>query len=163
MSLPVLLAAVLAWGPVIDREARAAHVDAVVLEALVQHESQGIASAIGPAPFLCIGLVQVCPRTFSVCHDDLDAPACAAVRAHLLDGAYNLHVGAGMLARWTAFCRRVTGRAEARHVLSGYGGLDGHGVVCGQRRAGKGWRDVPITKTVRDILAIAAQIRRGRR
>ena len=159
----VLLAAVLAWQPVIDREAREAHVDRVVLGALVQHESQGIATAIGPAPWQCIGLVQVCPRSFTVCKASLDDPACVEVRTHLLDGTYNLHVGAGMLAKWTAFCRRVTGRAEVHHILSGYGGFDGHGVVCGQRRTGKGWRDVTVSKTVRDILAIATRIRRGRR
>jgi hypothetical protein len=100
--------------------------------------------------------MQVCPRVFRVCAGELyDSAPCAALRASLLDGGTNLHVGTGMLAAWTRYCRATTGHAEPRHILSGYGGTDGHGVVCGQRRTADGWEDAPVPRIVAEILALA--------
>lgn len=150
------------WAAVATVEARAAGVDPVLVRAIVEHESHGRAGVVSPLSLHCLGLMQICPHTLPSCRGGLGAPGCVAARARLLDGAHNLHVGVGRIVAWQAFCRRVTGRAEPRHWLSGYAGTDGHGVVCGQRRAAGRWRDAAVSRIVADVLKIAGRLRGGR-
>ncbi len=138
--------------------ALAARVDPFLVRAVIEHESHGREAAINPSS-KCIGLMQICPWTLSACRAAPEGDLCATAKARLLGGEANIHLGAQRLAEWGAFCRKRTGRAEHRHVLSGYGGTDGRGITCGQRRVGGRWRDVPTHKVVAEVLAIVGRLR----
>jgi hypothetical protein len=139
----------------IDDAVRDKGVDPYLVVAIVAHESRGMASADNGA---CVGLGQVCLSTQSACRDGLETPACLTRRAELFDGPTNLRVVVSMLATWKSYCKVTTGHASLRHILSGYAGVDGRGITCGQIWD-EGWSDAPVHPIVKSILAIRRKIK----
>ena len=147
------------YARVIQETTTKAKIDPFLVVAIVAHESRGIATADNGK---CVGLGQVCLSTQSACADGLDKPECLERRAELMDGATNLRVVVGMLEAWKKQCVALTGKAETRHVLSGYAGTDkpGH-IQCGQIRKKRGWKDAPIHPIVGEILDIYKKLKNG--
>ncbi len=159
MNLPILLLLTSPWWGTIQREARQHHVDPVLVQAIVEHESHGVADVVS-TKLGCIGLMQICPSTLRVCQDDATSLACREECEKLLIGAYNIQRGVERLASWRTFCLSRTGHAETWHVLSGFAGADNHTVLCGQRKRHGHYRDVKPHKVVQQIIEIANRMRR---
>lgn len=148
--------------------------DPPTLVAIPEHEAGWRPHVIGGLDGQCIGLGQRCLRFDPACHgvdfthggDVLfsSLPACAARRAALLDGPTALRELVIEARAWRRYCRKVTRRPPtSRRWISGYAGFDGAGVVCGQRRARIGWRDVKPDKVILDIEAIKKRLLGGPR
>jgi hypothetical protein len=162
-SLGVILAAILLSQPRMSPEtargyatevrsvARDRHVDPLTIVAMVHYESMWIASVGSNA---CVGLGGICLASFRACQLDLDDPGCRAKRLELLDGRANLRAMGSFIQSNRDFCRKKTGRAELRHWLASYQGLNrpGAGVWCGQRRVRGKWTDVPTHWITRRVL-----------
>ena len=145
------------YAAMIHREARAAGVDPFELVAIYRHESHFNPRAENGS---CRGLGQVCPPE---CHDPHE-PRCLERQAALLDPATNIRISARALQSWKKLCLKKTGRADFKHRMSGYGGLDGHGIVCGQRMkrtrgGGVRWVDAPTPRVVLEVLALKKKLR----
>ncbi len=128
-----------------------------VLDALMWHESRGIASATNR--YGCVGLYQICPASLPVCRgpEGVAAPACGAKLAALLDPAENTRTAIEQLAGWRSYCLRTVHRARIVDILSGYGGYDGPGRTCGHVRRGGRWVPGPVPRGVLEVLRRAAQ------
>ncbi len=123
--------------------AAVAHLPVPVFKALVRHESRWIESAVGGRDGQCVGLTQICLHTVRACQVgsgfDFEAPACQAEKARLQNGVEHLRSAGQRFAIWRKFCLKRTGRADPAHLLSSWGGFDGKGIVCGQRRVKGRW------------------------
>jgi len=147
------------YANLIDEQVAKTNVDPLLVVAIIDHESKWHTDADNGR---CVGLGQVCLSTQSACKgkDGLEAPACQARRAELMDGPTNIRVIVSMLEQWKQHCKTLTGHAQTHHILSGYAGTDREGIQCGQRQRFTGnehervWRDAPKHKVVREILAI---------
>ena len=109
------------WMPLIQRESRAEHVDAMTLAAIVWHESRGDPGAFfkerGAACSVGLGGVYV--------------PDCSPARVAVLrDPSRNLRVSAKILAanqRWCARHRRERRCAAGERAFRGGGGVNCYG------------------------------------
>lgn len=109
------------WMPLIQHEARAAHVDTMTLAAIVWHESRG-----NPGAFF-----QERGEACSVGLGGVYVPGCAPSRvAALKDPAYNLRISAKILAanqRWCRAHRYERRCAAGERVFKGGGGVNCYG------------------------------------
>lgn len=120
--------------------------DPLTAVAIVENESRGVTSAIGPAGE--VGLGQIKPR---------DADHAAA----LLDWRTNLTATAGAFVAWREFCRKRVGTARAAHWLSGYQGYDfTRGTTCGHKLVRGRWVAQPIRSLTRKVLTRRAELAR---
>ncbi len=152
-----------AYVAIIERESKYTGIDGVLMVALVEHESRWIADRVGGLDNQCVGLAQVCLQIYPECRKNFDAPACQERKVTLLDGPANLHIAAQHLVGWRRYCKKLTGHAEMRHILSGYGGADGNGVHCGQKRVHGRWRNAKMASVASEILANYAELQRRTR
>lgn len=169
MRAAAIAAAIALLHPGMPRATRTAYAraleldpDPLALVALVEHESRWDPSAVGGLDGACVGLGQKCLRFADECRSGLSSPACAGRKAALLDGSRALHTLVAEAATWRVLCRRRTHREPTlARWFHGYAGFDRGDVVCGQRRRGGRWRDVPTPALVVDVARIATKI--GRR
>lgn len=144
---------------VIAVEADRAHVDPLIMIAVFWHES-GVRSGAVSADGEDYGLGQIRARYIGACRNDTDpvnhpSQACLAVKANLLNPNYNVRVTAEVIAKWRTTCRTATGaKALAHRWLAGYAGESRPPqTLCGQRKVGGRWRDLPQSSRVRSILS----------
>lgn len=140
-------------------EAERAHVDPLLMVAVFWHESgvrRGAVSKDGED----YGLGQIRARFIGACRHDEDpvhnpSEECLAVKASLLDANYNIRVTAQVISKWRKTCRETTGTKALPHRwLSGYAGESRSGAMCGQRKVGGRWRDLPQSSRVRNMLRL---------
>ncbi len=160
-SIAVIVCAILASQPtmsksaargyarVVQTEARKRHFDPLTLVSIAHWESHWIASARNGQ---CMGLAGVCSSNYRCCQTQPSGACCLRKQACLLDGACNLREAAKAITANRAYCRRKTGRAGFRHWLASYQGLNGGSNWCGQRRASRGWVDVPVHNLTRRVM-----------
>ena len=129
MTLPaLLLAAITASAPhlshhtrasyavLINQAAHRAHVDPVLIVAIIENESRWQIHALGgSAGDPSLGLGQVRLRNYRACAGELDAPACTAVKNRLYTAAGNIAAIGGLLEANRKHC----GKRVARY-LAGY-------------------------------------------
>lgn len=149
-----------AYATIIQSESRKRNIDPFTIIAIVRNESgwrAGVVSRDGED----YGLGQIRARFVGACRTDANSPACAGVKASLLNGSYNLRKVASAITLWRSTCRRLTKRQALFHRwLHGYGGMGNlkRGIICGQRKTVKGWRDLPIRKALRRIMNYRKQL-----
>lgn len=142
---------------VLDR-ATALHMDPLMMVAVVDHESgwnEGAVSKDGED----VGLGQIRARYIGACVGEANpvhapSPKCAAEKARLRTGTYNLEVMANGLERWISICKQKTGAATEIGVLTAYSGANKQklGQWCGMEvRDGKS-SPLPIRLVVRQFL-----------
>lgn len=131
--------------------------------AIIEHESRWRAGAVsGDGEDL--GLAQIRARFRAGCTDDADpvnAPdeACQAAKARLLNPVASMSAMGYAISQWRTLCKstkRGTGRPALLHRwLAGYGGMHRpkRGIRCGQRKVQGRWKDLPLRKGVRWIVA----------
>lgn len=149
-----------AYAKIIQTESRKRNIDPFTIIAIVRNESgwrAGVVSRDGED----YGLGQIRARYIGACRSDRNSSACAGVKASLLSGAYNLRMVAASITQWRETCRRLTKRQALFHRwLHGYGGMGNlkRGIICGQTKTRKGWRDLPIRKALRKIMNYRKQL-----
>lgn len=104
----------------IERAAARNRVPPVLIVAIAANESTWHRSTVSRNGEY-VGLGQVRLRNYGACRDDLEAPACLAVKAMLLDGHANLTVMAKTLRLNIDYCRRK-GHPGLAAGLAGYQG-----------------------------------------
>jgi hypothetical protein len=158
-----------AYARVLRAEAESHYFDPLSGVAIIWHESGWRSGAIS-RDGEDFGLGQIRARFIGACTKDADpigapSPGCRAVRASLLDGAYNIRLMAKQITRWRKLCRKKTGRPALFHRwLQGYGGYSKpkRGLWCGQQKSKGRWRDKPTPRQVQVILQCRRQLIRGR-
>ena len=148
-----------AYAKIIQTEAKDRRIDPFTIVAIVHNESRWRAGAIS-RDGEDYGLGQIRARFVGACRKDADpvnkpSPACKAAKASLLNGAFNLRAVARHITEWRRTCRRITKRpALFARWLHGYGGMGNlkRGIICGQKKTRKGWRDLPIRRALRRIM-----------
>lgn len=140
-------------------ESKREAVDPLMMVAIFWHES-GVRAGAVSRDGEDYGLGQIRARFYGACRQDADpvgAPSdeCRAVKARLLEPAYNIRMTAQAVSKWRTTCREVTGtKATSPRWLAGYAGESrpGQGIWCGQRKVRGRWADLPSGPGVADIL-----------
>lgn len=158
-----------AWAKLLIKTAKKNDFDPFTGVAIVHNESRwrpAVVSADGED----FGLGQVRARYIKGCRRDIPAAkdnskSCAAVKARLLSPAYGIRSLGGAITKWRKTCRKVTGKAALfKRWLHGYGGMgqlapSGRPIIlCGMKRVGKTWRDLPLRKELRKIINYRKQL-----
>lgn len=153
------------YASVVQTEAKDRSFDPFTLVAIVHSESRWHASAVSK-DHEDIGLGQVRARFIGACRSDPDpvkSPGkdCAAVRAALKQGAYNLRVAASLITQNRKFCTKKTGKpALWKYWLASYGGRNrpSQNVWCGQRLVKGRWIDLPVHKNMWKVMRYRAYL-----
>jgi len=148
-----------AYAKIVQKESKERHIDPFTIVALVHNESRWRSGVISKDKE-DYGLGQIRARYIGGCRgtaDPINAPteACKSTQASLLNGAYNLRQVTKHITEWRKTCRRLTKRpALFARWLHGYGGMGNlkRGVICGQKRTKRGWRDLPVRPLLRRIM-----------
>lgn len=144
------------WAQGLIEVAKAQNFDPLSGWAIIHHESRWRPGAVSPDGE-DYGLAQIRARYLSACRSSTSSEACKAAKASLLDPLTNIRRMGAIIDSWRTTCRKITGKAEMRHWLAGYGGYGRleKGKICGQQKTKDGrWRDTPIPKGVRDIMQL---------
>lgn len=141
-------------------EAKAHHIDPFLIVAIVDNESHWMAGAISDTENQCVGLGQICLSNFPECQAEVMSEKCMARAVSLTDPAVNLRMVASMLDANRTYCKRTTGHAAERHYLAAYQGIGGS--TCGQVKVRGRWRDAPMHRLTRKVLAYRGRIVRRR-
>jgi len=148
------------YARVVQQQCKEHSIDPFTVVSLVHHESRWRASAVSPDGE-DFGLGQIRARYRSGCRRDIPAAqdnslSCRAVRAMLLDGAYNIRQIAKTITAWRKKCNKVTGRrALLARWLHGYGGMTKpkEGIWCNQRKVRGKWQDIrPLNRQLQEII-----------
>lgn len=146
-----------AHAAVLQREAKEHDFDPFTGVAMGKHETHWRPATVGGAEGKCYGLFQVCVQwAVTACQrDGFTSDACQRERAALLRAPHAIRRLGSDIERWRDYCRRATGRPALFHRwLAAYQGYDHrYGTTCGQRRTKKGWKDAPIRRGTRDVMA----------
>jgi hypothetical protein len=153
----------LVWAKLLIKTAKKHDFDPFTGVAIVHNESRwhpGAVSANGED----FGLGQIRARFIKGCRRDIPAAkdtskSCTAVKARLLSLDHGIRNLGRAITQWRKTCRKVTGKAALlRRWLHGYGGMGKTArngrpfVLCGMKKVGKKWRDLPLRKEVRRII-----------
>jgi len=151
-----------AWAKLLINTARKYDFDPFTGVAIIHNESRWRPDTVS-VDGEDFGFGQVRARYLAGCRSDIPAAkdhskSCAAIKARLLSPAYGIRSLGGAIAKWRKTCRKVTGKAALfRRWLHGYGGMgkiqNGRPVIlCGMKKSGKKWRDLPLRKELRRII-----------
>jgi hypothetical protein len=145
----------------VERGAAALGVDPILLVAMADHESGWIPSAVNKKSG-ALGLGQILPQFRPACAGGLGTKACAAERARLLDGAYNLAAMFDAIGAWKKSCKKVVGNDEEASWLTSYSGLNRPkaGEWCGWRATGGKLVRLPTHSVVREFLDRRQRLRK---
>lgn len=149
----------LALAKLLIRVAKEHNFDPLSGWAIIDHESDWRASAVGPDGE-DIGLAQIRYTMSEVCRDDRESDACLRRRTALMDPETNIRAMTGAITAWRKLCHEKTGRApNMQNWLAGYGGYSrpDDDVFCGRKRVktknGWHWKELPVPKAVADIIS----------
>lgn len=122
------------YATVVQQEAKKRHFDPFSLVAIIHYESWWQPSAVSPGG-RDLGLAQIRYQYLSACRADADpvnkpSKKCAALKASLLNPAFNIRYASAHITRSRAFCRKHTGRAPYHGWLSAWQGTHKKGKWC---------------------------------
>lgn len=165
------------WAKILIRTAKKNNFDPFTGVAIIAHESHWRPSVIS-RDGEDFGFGQVRARYAAGCDSSIPAAqdnsaSCNAVKARLLSPAFGIRRMGRAITAWRKKCRQVTRRpALFKRWLHGYGGMGKldkrtgrwkH--LCGMKRVGRGWRDLPLRKELREIInhrrMLIRRLRRG--
>lgn len=110
------------YAKMIQVEAKKRHFDPFSIVAIIHGESSFRATVVS-ANGEDYGLTQLRARNIGACRQDADpvnnpSPACKAVKASLLNPAYNIQLASSRITLSRDFCRKLRGRATYHGWLS---------------------------------------------
>jgi hypothetical protein len=152
-----------AWAGSLLRVAKKYDFDPFTAVAIIHNESHWNPQAVS-RDGEDFGLGQARARYLEGCdsgqpaRDDMSS-SCMAVKARLMTPSYSIELLGRSINLWRTTCHKATGRkALLKRWLHGYGGMGKlkkgePTILCGMKKTGHRWRDIPLRPELRRIIS----------